>query len=248
MTSITAHRGARGLWPENSLLGFREAAKLPVAAIEFDVHLTEAGELIVIHDATLQRTVEAEGPVRTLTPERRRAVRLRGTDEAPPLIDEVLAVLAPVERLALHVEIKHDEAGRRYAGIEALVAARLAQFGVAPRVHLTSFDTAVLAECRRVAPEIARLVSVNADWAARRGGLAGFLDAVEGLVGIVAVEQNLLEREWKTATARLGRERLCVWTVNDEAALARWFASDVGHLTTDRPDLALAAQARLPVS
>lgn len=247
MTSITAHRGARGLWPENSLLGFREAAQLPVAAIEFDVHLTEAGELVVIHDPTLQRTAEAEGPVRALTPERRRAVRLRGTDEAPPLLDEVLGVLAPVERLALHVEIKHDEAGRRYAGIEALVAARLARHGVASRALLTSFDTAVLAECRRVAPEIPRLVSVNADWAARRGGFAAFLDRVEELVDIVAVEQTLLEREWTTATARLGRERLCVWTVNDAATLARWLASGVGHLTTDRPDLALRAQAAAPV-
>ena len=45
MTLITGHRGARNLWPENSLTGFRNAITLGVDAIEFDVHLTRSGEL-----------------------------------------------------------------------------------------------------------------------------------------------------------------------------------------------------------
>ncbi|WP_194273836.1 MULTISPECIES: HAD-IA family hydrolase [Rhizobium] len=53
MAKIVGHRGAPNLWPENSLEGFREALELAVDAIEFDVHLTDAGELVVIHDATL---------------------------------------------------------------------------------------------------------------------------------------------------------------------------------------------------
>ena len=62
MTLITGHRGARNLWPENSLTGFRNAITLGVDAIEFDVHLTRSGELVVIHDATLERTAEGAGP------------------------------------------------------------------------------------------------------------------------------------------------------------------------------------------
>ena len=68
MTLITGHRGARNLWPENSLQGFRNVLELGVDAVEFDVHVTDAGELLVIHDATLERTTDGHGAVRALTP------------------------------------------------------------------------------------------------------------------------------------------------------------------------------------
>ncbi len=55
-THVTGHRAARGLWPENSLEGFSRVSTLGVDAIEFDVHLTDAGELLVVHDPWLERT------------------------------------------------------------------------------------------------------------------------------------------------------------------------------------------------
>ena len=42
-TRVTGHRGARGLWPENSLEGFRQVTALDVDAVEFDVHRSDAG-------------------------------------------------------------------------------------------------------------------------------------------------------------------------------------------------------------
>ncbi len=95
MTKIIGHRGARNLWPENSLTGFRNALRLGVDAIEFDVHLTDSGELLVIHDAALDRTVHATGPVRRLSPEGRLATRLRDTDESIPTLSDVLGSLRP---------------------------------------------------------------------------------------------------------------------------------------------------------
>ncbi|MDN3714287.1 glycerophosphodiester phosphodiesterase family protein [Paracoccus cavernae] len=73
MSRIMAHRGARNLWAENSMLGFRNILPHGFDAVEFDVHLTDAGEMVVIHDATLDRTTTGSGPVRALTPEARRA-------------------------------------------------------------------------------------------------------------------------------------------------------------------------------
>jgi len=55
-TLIAAHRGGAGLWPENSLLAFRSAIALGVDFLEFDLHLTADGEVIVLHDPTLDRT------------------------------------------------------------------------------------------------------------------------------------------------------------------------------------------------
>jgi glycerophosphoryl diester phosphodiesterase len=62
VTRVIGHRGASGLWPENSLGGFRNVITLAVDAVEFDVHLVDSGELLVIHDATIERTTECTGP------------------------------------------------------------------------------------------------------------------------------------------------------------------------------------------
>jgi len=58
ITNIVGHRGARNLWPENSITGFRNVFDLAIEVVEFDVHLSDAGELLVIHDPTLERTTD----------------------------------------------------------------------------------------------------------------------------------------------------------------------------------------------
>lgn len=244
MTKITGHRGARNLWPENGLTGFRNVLALGVDAVELDVHLTDAGELVVIHDATLDRTTEGTGPVRALSPEARAATRLKGSDDTIPTLADVLAVLAPSGK-DLHIEIKIDENGKPYPGIVEKVVAETIRFGVTERSHLTSFDTSILEGCLKAAPQVARLVSVNKDWADRQGGLAAFLDKVDGLVDIVAIHHELMQAEWDLITARLPLERLCVWTLNEEALIRPWLERGIGHLTSDSPDLALRLRAEI---
>lgn len=239
MTKIIGHRGARNLWPENSPTGFRNALRLGVDAIEFDVHLSDSGELLVIHDSTLERTVHATGPVRRLTPQGRIATRLRDTDESVPTLSEVLDILATREGPSLHVEIKSDERGSPYPGVAGRVAEELRRFGVDHRSHLTSFDISVLEDCRLHAPHVARLVSVNAGWAARQGGLARFLAGAGALVEIVAIHHELMAAEWDLIRRTVPLEQLCVWTLNEKEDICRWFEKGIGYLTSDRPDLAL---------
>ncbi|GEO87133.1 MULTISPECIES: glycerophosphodiester phosphodiesterase family protein [Alphaproteobacteria] len=245
MTRITGHRGARNLWPENSLTGFRNVLDLGVDAIEFDVHLTDSGELLVIHDATLERTTDGEGPVRALTPQTRLSVKLKGSDETIPTLAEVLSVLSTADGLPLHVEVKSDETGTPYPGIVSRVAAELAAQGLAERSYLTSFDVSVLEECRRTAPEIARLVSVNAAWAEKQGGLKSFIERVDGLVEIVAIHHELMDAEWDLITSLLPLDRLCVWTLNNEALIGKWLERGIGHLTSDSPDIALNLRGKV---
>jgi glycerophosphoryl diester phosphodiesterase len=244
-TKITGHRGARNIWPENSLTGFRNVLALDVDAVEFDVHLTDAGELIVIHDATLDRTTDRTGPVRGLTSKMRVETHLEGSADTVPTLADVLSILAEADGKQLHVEIKSDEAKRPYLGVTEKVVAEIERLGLADRSHLTSFDVSVLEECRRVAPHIARLVSVNAEWAAKQGGLEVFLGNVDGLVDIVAIHHELMEAEWALITEKMPLERLCVWTLNDEALIRPWLERGIGHLTSDSPDLALRLRAAI---
>ncbi|WP_226575455.1 glycerophosphodiester phosphodiesterase family protein [Acuticoccus sediminis] len=245
MTAITGHRGARNLWAENSLTGFRNAVELGCDAIEFDIHLTDAGELVVIHDPTLDRTTDGTGPVRALTPETRRSTRLENGGDCVPTLAEVLAVLAPADGLGIHAEIKLDEKGEAYPGIAGKVAAVIEAHGLAPRTHLTSFSAAVLEDCRAAAPGIARLISADEAWVGRQGGLEAFIKMATGLADLVALRHDFLAANWDEACRLWPKAQLCAWTVNDEETMRDWLARDVGHLTSDRPDLALAARGAM---
>ena len=64
---ICAHRGASDTHPENTLAAFREAIMLGAQMIEFDVALTKDGQLVLMHDATVDRTTDGTGPVAELT-------------------------------------------------------------------------------------------------------------------------------------------------------------------------------------
>jgi glycerophosphoryl diester phosphodiesterase len=239
MIKIIGHRGARDLWPENSLSGFRKLAQMPVEGAEFDVHLTREGELLVIHDPTLDRTTDHTGPVADLPAGARRDVLLRGSEgEHIPTLDEVLDVLAPTG-LELHVELKADPTGKPYPGLEKMAADMLDARGLAERSMLTSFNPDVLATVRAVAPHIRTLSSFDGKSADRMGleaGLTRLLDVSD----IIAVEKSLLGAQWDAIVSLVPLERLGVWVPNEEPDLVRWLAAPIRQLTTDRPDRAVA--------
>ncbi len=240
MTQITGHRGARGLWPENSRAGFRSVLGLAVDAIEFDVHLTRAGELLVIHDRRLDRTTTGFGLIGDLTPQDRAAVRLLDTDETIPTLDEVLAILSQAPDKQLYVELK-SSAAPTTEFVERVVA-RLDDHRVRARCRLTSFDLTALEACRRIAPDVGRLVSVDAARAERAGGIPRFIEQSDELAELVAVEHRLLAEHWDVVRSLLPLDRLCVWTVNDPDEIRSWLDRGIGQLTTDRPDRALTVR------
>src|SRR6185503_5087254 len=116
--SIIGHRGARNLWPENSLDGFERTRALGIEGVEFDVHVARDGALVVIHDPTLERTTEGQGPVADRTAAELAATKLRdGGGAGVPTLDQVLDVFAG-SAIELHIEIKTDANGRPYPGLE----------------------------------------------------------------------------------------------------------------------------------
>lgn len=244
MTKIVGHRGSALLWPENSLHGFRNTQQLDVDAVELDIHLSDAGELVVIHDALLDRTTDGTGPVRALTPQTRLDVTLKGTDECPPLLEEVLDLFQRAERpVELHLELKNDETGSPYPGLPAKTIATVHRMGMAERCHLTSFTPAVLETCKELAPDIPRLMSINGR-SAQFLGLERTLLLASGLADIVAVHKQLLEDEFDLIARLIPLKRLCVWVVNTAEELETWLPVETGHLTTDDAQLALDIRNR----
>jgi glycerophosphoryl diester phosphodiesterase len=107
---IAAHRGASATHPENTLAAFREAIRLGAHQIEMDVRATEDGQLVVIHDASVDRTTNGRGRVSQLTLEqirpldagRWKSARFRG--ERVPTLVEALRIMPRNIWLNLHVK------------------------------------------------------------------------------------------------------------------------------------------------
>lgn len=114
---LVAHRGGARLYPENTLLAFRSSAEVWDAdMLELDVHLTGDGQVVVIHDETVDRTTDGSGAVEELTAAEIRSLDAahrfpglqgdfpyRGTGVRVPLFEEVLTAFP---ELRLNVEIK----------------------------------------------------------------------------------------------------------------------------------------------
>ncbi len=102
---LIAHRGFSGRHPENTLKSFSAAEELGVDLVECDVHRSRDGALVVIHDATLDRTTNGTGPVRERSLQEIKALDA-GEGERVPTLEEVLEAV----KLPVVVEVKTPEA------------------------------------------------------------------------------------------------------------------------------------------
>jgi glycerophosphoryl diester phosphodiesterase len=244
---IIGHRGARNIWAENSLGGFRNVCDLGVQAVELDVHVSSDGELMVIHDPLLERTTDHKGPLGRMSREALRRVKLLDTlDETIPTLAEVLDIFAPTG-IELEIEFKMDATGSPYAGAIDKVMALVEARRMAPRVVLTCFVPEVIEDIRARAPGVRRLASVDRRSCEAFGGFDRTLGRFVDLGCIIAVEQSLLGLALDRAVGIVGRDKLGVWVPNTVRELDHWLDQPVSQITSDRPDLALrllAAKAR----
>ena len=245
MVKIVGHRGGRNVWPENGLSGFKKVKALSVDAVEFDIHLTKAGELLCIHDATLERTTESAGLVADLPLDEHKTVKLRGgKGDSIPTFREVLELFVDTD-VELHIEIKSDHEHKAYPGIVAAVMSELSRYSFGDRAVLTSFDPVVLREVRAALPSGRRLASVDRNWAERLGGLEKLLKTMEELVDIIAVERTILLDNLALVKSIVPMNRWAVWMANDADILDFWLRQPVYSVTSDRPDLAVAVKEKL---
>jgi glycerophosphoryl diester phosphodiesterase len=237
--AIAAHRGGARLWPENSLAAFRGALALGVDLVELDVHQTRDGEVVVVHDPTLERTTTGRGAIRDFTSAELTTVTIRGsTDERPPRVAEVLALLRPTS-VGLLLEIKTGPGGDRYPGIEERVLALVRAAGLADRTTVMAFDWTILERLRALSPSVRLTGLLSRQGAERVGGVGAAAPRLRALgVNDLGIEHTLLTPEAVRAAHDAGLS-IGVWTVNEPEELLRALGAGVDYVTTDQPDVAL---------
>lgn len=253
---LAAHRGGRLLYPENTLVAFRGASQnFGCRFLELDVRTTADGVPVVIHDATVDRTTDGQGPVHGFTlAELQRldaGFRFRNLQGQPEWagrdvrIPTLEAVLRAFPDHVISVEIK-----QRDPPCEAAVVGVIRRCGMQRQVVAGSVDHGVFRRLHALAPELPTFYS-------RRSGLVFFLAYWCGLVRWYTPPHNVFE-----IPPRLGRLRLVtramvraahrldtpvlVWTINQPAEMQRLLALGVDGIITDRPDLLHALLAEQP--
>ncbi|WP_426957421.1 glycerophosphodiester phosphodiesterase [Muricoccus radiodurans] len=238
MVQIISHRGGSFLWPENSLLAFQNSIELGAEVLECDVHLSLDGELVVIHDATLDRTTAGRGPVADRTAEELAATPVRGAGgEGVPRLRELLELVAPSEAL-LQVEIKDDAQGRAYPGALDKVLAELDSAGMRERAGIIVFEARLAAEAEAAGglDHVAWLFDAKA---LHQLGLPGVLATSQAYgVGMVETHESGMTRDVLDGLRGAGL-RVGVWGANHAPAIARMMSLGVDAIATDDPALAM---------
>lgn len=242
MTDIVSHRGGALLWPENSRMAFMNTTTLPVEQVEFDVHLSSDGALVVIHDATLDRTTDGTGPVADMDWVALSGLVLRGTGGQRMLrLEEVIEIFRPTP-IGLRLEIKPDARRRLYSGLPERIIDSLTAHDMLQRTIVTSF------QIDSISHAIARGRPRGTIWLLTPDvqvdiGLAAACDlAVRRGVSMLGVRSTMLDQA-VLETVRATGLGISAWACNDATTIARILALRVDSMTTDRPDLALTLRS-----
>jgi glycerophosphoryl diester phosphodiesterase len=224
-----AHRGASALYPENTLRAFIAAADLGADMCEFDVRMTRDGEVVVIHDATVNRTTDGRGRVAAMS-----ADAIKGLDagvrfgvkfrnEAVPTLAEVAAALSGQcgRRCGMDVELKAR-------GLEARVCDVLRERRVIENSIVSSFDWD-------------QLKVVAAEEPGLRLALLGEKAPSVLLQAAATMHAFAMAPRFDIADAALCAEAhrrglaVYVWTVDDAPTMRRLIAAGVDGIMTNNP-------------
>lgn len=242
LPEIIAHRGGALLWPENSLLACRNAAALGVHQVQVDVHLSGDGEVVVLHDATLDRTTEGTGPVFVRSWAELSAIALR--DAPGETVPSLAAVAGTLIRsnARLRLEIKRRFDGSAYETLPERLLHVLHDFGLLGRAVVTSFHWSELERVRILAPQLPLVwlldASATSAWCEASAEAAKRLHRT--MIGVRYDRLTSVLRQ-RLSLANLD---LCCFGANDLASLEACFEVDAREISTDRPDLALHLRER----
>lgn len=251
---VIAHRGGRGLWPENTLFAFERAAALKVDMLEMDLRQTRDGALVVLHDARVDRTTNGDGKVAELTLADVQALDAgyrwsadggeshpyRGQGIRIPTFAEVLERFPEQPKV---VEIKVPD-----AGMEEQLCALLDTHEQRQRVLVGSFYERSLKRFREVCPGVATSAGPTSV------RLLVVLNWI-GLGSLVSPSYQALQIPERSGGLQVASERLMttalqrglavqMWTINEQPAMRHLLDMGANGLITDYPDRALQLLGR----
>lgn len=227
---IIAHRGAKGEAPENTMAAFELALQQGCDAFELDIHLSQDGEIMVIHDDTLSRTTNGNGFVKEMT-----SAELQQLDagswfdsayegESIPTLREVFE-LAP-GHLMINVEIK----GGISEGVEQKLVALLEEYDRYDHVVVSSFHFESLRTLERLNSKVKTGLLYSQNFARPE-----LLPTAAGVNAFSLHPYFIPLEEADFRSAQNEGLQLYAWTVNEESVMNKLIEKGIDGIITDYP-------------
>ncbi len=233
---VCAHRGRSGLFPENTMAAYEAAVEIGADFMELDVRSTADGEIVCIHDSTVDRTTDGSGEVSEMTLEQVQALDAGAwidddfAGERIPLLGDVLEQIAP--RLVIDIEIKQR-------GIAEQVAQIVQQAGAVRRVTIVSFDTGDLRTAKSTEPQLAcGLISSGPDGDDIEAERALIASALECGASFLTCSHGSVTESLVRECHLMGL-LLMAWTMDQPEDIERMIDMQVDALVSNYPGRAL---------
>ena len=229
-----AHRGASHEAPGNTLAAFLLAAELGADGIELDVQLSRDGEMVVIHDFTLDATTDGHGPVADRTLDELKRLDAGSwfdpvfSGQRIPTLQEVVDAVG--HRLLLNVELKTGHL--RDDGLAGAVVRFLEDNHLLDRVVVSSFNPLAIWRVRRLNPWIATGLLYAPDMPLLRRPWSRHLVHPDALHPFHTTVDAAYVK-W----ARRKGYRVHTWTVDEGEEMERLLGAGADLIITNRPDL-----------
>lgn len=219
---IIAHRGASGHAPENTLLSYQRAVDFGAQMIELDVQETLDGNLVCIHDSTVDRTTNGSGEVHSFT--YKELVGLdAGEGEQIPLLEDVIKFASG--KIQINIEIK-------VIGVEKKILDIVERYGMFQDIMISSFFHNTLLTVRELSELVVTAILVNKP----KDELVHY--ALDLRANAINPHYQLVTRELIQDAQKVGL-KILPWTVNDSQTMMKLFAIGIDGLITDFPDRAV---------
>ncbi|WP_294658183.1 glycerophosphodiester phosphodiesterase [uncultured Fusobacterium sp.] len=233
MCKIFAHRGYSGKYPENTMIAFKKALECGVDGIELDVQLTKDGEVVIIHDETIDRTTTGKGFVVDYTYEELEKFDASfkfkdlGFNKIPTL-REYFQLVKDYD-IVTNVELKTGI--NEYLGIEEKVWELIKEYNLEKKVIISSFNHFSVMRMKDIAPQL-KYGFLSEDWIIDAGkythshGVQCYHPRFNNLVPDVIKELKKYNLEINT------------WTVNLEEDMRYLYSNNIDVIITNYPELA----------
>ncbi|MBF5006127.1 glycerophosphodiester phosphodiesterase family protein [Diaphorobacter caeni] len=226
---ITGHRGmpAGGDYDENTLESAKAAVDAGADAVENDIYITKDGHLVIMHDATVDRTTNGSGAIENMTLAEVKALRTKGKGLEVPTMREFFQAFKG-KPITHFIEIKSGT-----PSVVAKLKEEMAAEATADQSVAISFDTAQLERSREQIPELTLgLLNTNADGTVPMESLRKVLDATQTNGSTYNPSYGGVKRETLEAAKHRGTT-YWPWTLNGEADFYKFYSWGIHGITTD---------------
>jgi len=218
------HRGAKGYEPENTLVSFQKALEMKVDGIELDVHLSSDGELIVIHDESIDRTTNGKGLVQNLSFQEIKSFLIEGKYKVPRL-QEVFDIVD--RNCFINIELKGS--GTEKPVLELIERYVLEKNWNYDHFLVSSFNWDMLQDVRFLNPRIP--IGVITDSSVEQA--LAFAKKIKAYS--IHPDFQLLSKENVALVQENGFE-VFPWTVNSKDDIQKIKSFNVNGIISDFPD------------